>query len=69
MEDLDNKLGGAGEEDLGDVGVPAQVVHRGRVGRIRHQELDTIGLYNVHRGIVGRIRHQELDTIGLYTRV
>ena len=45
MEDLDDKLGGAGEEDLGDVGVPAQVVHRGRVGRIRHQELDTIGLY------------------------
>ena len=30
MEDLDHKLRGAGEEDLGDVGVPVQVVHRGR---------------------------------------
>ncbi len=41
MKHLDDKLRGAGEEDLGDVGVPAQVVHRGGVGRVRHQELDT----------------------------
>jgi hypothetical protein len=30
VEDLDHKLRGAGEEDLGNVGVPGQAVHRGR---------------------------------------
>ena len=65
MEDLDHKLRGAGEEDLGDVGVPAQVVHRRRVSRVGHQELEThvgVPAQVVHRSRVSRVGHQELET-------
>ena len=57
MKDLDHKLRGAGEEDLGDVGVPAQVVHRRRVSRVGHQELEThVGVPALVNVVINRRR-------------